>query len=226
MVGIKGVIFDLDGTLIDSLDAYVKAFNEVVEKYGLKPVSREELAGFLDQALSLSIILLRLYPQLFSDEKLRRKCEDEIRKAYFRLEKHVPPIMHAAEVLSKLKEMGLKVGVVTARTTRGRVKWLELERLGLAQFIDAMVTGAEVARKPAPDGIIKCLSRLKLKAEECMYVGNGQADLEAGRAALVKTILLNVKMEKSNETKTIHSLKELLRMVIKTRNYENKSKRF
>ena len=41
------------------------------------------------------------------------------------------------------------------------MKWLELRRLEIAQFIDAMVTGAEAQRKPAPDGIIKCLEALE-----------------------------------------------------------------
>ena len=50
---------------------------------------------------------------------------------------------------------GLKTGIVTGRVTYGDVKWIELRRLGIAQLIAAMVTGAEGQHKPTPDSVIK-----------------------------------------------------------------------
>ena len=57
---IKAVIFDLDGTLIDSLDTYNLAFNRIVRRYQLKPIDIKEMADFLNQFLSLEQLLTQL----------------------------------------------------------------------------------------------------------------------------------------------------------------------
>ncbi|MBW2222198.1 MAG: HAD hydrolase-like protein, partial [Deltaproteobacteria bacterium] len=64
MATIKGVIFDLDGTLIDSLVAYSMAFNKTVKRYNLQPIDIRELTDFLNQFLSLEEVLKKLYSTL------------------------------------------------------------------------------------------------------------------------------------------------------------------
>ena len=192
MSRIKGVIFDLDGTLINTLEAYAQAFNRGIKAFDLEPISKEKLATLLNQAMGLEEILLKVSPYTFEKEEARRRCIDEIREAYLKLEKEgVLLIPCAKEVLSSLKKKGLKIGIVTGRTTPGEMKWLELRRLEIAQFIDAMVTGAEAQRKPAPDGIIKCLEELGLSVEEGVFVGDAQADIIAGKRARIRVIAVS-----------------------------------
>ena len=96
----------------------------------------------------------------------------------------------AEEVLLRLRGMGLKIGIVTARLSSGEAKWRELRRLGIAHYIDAMVTGAEAERKPAAGSLLECIKRLGLSPAECMMVGDSRVDILTGRAASVFTIVL------------------------------------
>lgn len=188
---IKGVIFDLDGTLIDSLETYTQALNQGIQRFNLAPVSKEELASLLNRAVPLEQIIQQLFPTQFKDREERLDCIKEIVKAYQKLEQNVSLKPGAAQVLSSLKEMGLKVGIVTGRTTSGERKWLELRRLHIDQFIDVVITGADAERKPAPEGIIKCAQELGLSAEDCVFVGDAQSDIITGKAAGVMTIAIS-----------------------------------
>ncbi len=191
MSKIKGVIFDLDGTLIDTLEGYIEAFNHGIKRFGLEPISREKLATFLNRALALETILIEIFPATFQDNEARSQCLAEIVDAYFELqERNVSLKPGVAEVLSQLKETGVKIGIVTGRTTSGETKRLELRRLGIDQFIDCMVTAAEAPRKPAPDGIIKCAQQLGLSPAECIAVGDSQADIITGKAAGLITVAI------------------------------------
>ena len=188
---IKGVIFDLDGTLIDTLEGYIEAFNRGIKGFGLEPISKEKLATFLNKALGLESILMELFPTTFQEKETRSQCLAEIVKAYLELEKTTVSLKPGVrEVLSQLREIGLKVGIVTGRTTSGETKWLEVRRLGIDQFIDSIVTGAEAPRKPAPGGIIKCAQQLGLSPAECVAVGDSQADIITGKAAGAITIAI------------------------------------
>ena len=186
---IKGVIFDLDETIISSLETYTEAFNRGTRTFGLEPVTEEKIAHFLDEGYRLSKMLLELFSSVFQDDRNRQACEDEIRKAYTELE--ALKVLLKPEVrrtLQSLKERGLKIGIVTGRMTKGERKWRELRRLNIHHFIDAMVTAAEAPAKPAPDGLIKCIKELGLSVEECVFVGDSRGDVIAGTRAGVRTV--------------------------------------
>lgn len=189
---IKGVIFDLDETIINSLGAYTEVFNRGTRIFGLEPVTDEIIARFLDNGFRLGQMLLELYPSVFEEEEKRKACEDEIRKAYLELEGHKVVLKPGAKrTLQSLKEMGVKIGIVTGRRTQGERKWLELRRLNIRRFIDAMVTAAEAPPKPAPDGLIKCMKELGLSAKECVFIGDSRIDVMAGKKAGVRTVALH-----------------------------------
>jgi len=186
---IKGVIFDLDETIIDSLGALTEAFNTGTREFGLEPVTGERIAHFLDEGLRLGEMLLELYPSVFAEDGKRQVCGDVIRKAYFELEPQKVVLKPGVRrTLQSLKERGVKIGIVTGRKSKGERKWLELRRLNIHQFVDAMVTGAEAPAKPAPDGVTKCMKELGLSAEECVFVGDSSIDIMAGKKAGVRTI--------------------------------------
>jgi HAD superfamily hydrolase (TIGR01509 family) len=217
---IKGVIFDLDGTLIDSLETYTQALNQGIERFNLAPVGKDQLASLLNKAVPLEQMLEQLFPAQLKDRQDRLDCIKEITKAYQKLEQNVPPKPGAAQVLSSLKEMGLKVGIVTGRTTSGETKWLELRRLNIDQFIDVMITGAEAERKPAPEGIIKCAQELGLSPDDCVFVGDSQADIITGKAAGVMTIAIptgvaeKAMLSQEGPDAIVDSLAELLCQII------------
>jgi len=188
---IKGVIFDLDETIISSIEAYTEAFNRGTKDFGLEPVTVEIVARFLDEGYRLSKMLLELFPSVFQDDRKRQLCEDRIRKAYGELEpQRVLLKPDVKPTLRSLKKQGCKIGIVTGRMTKGENKWRELNRLNIRHFIDAMVTAAEAPAKPAPDGLIKCVKELGLFTKECVFVGDSRIDVIAGKAAEVRTIAI------------------------------------
>ncbi|MFC2017931.1 HAD family hydrolase [Chloroflexota bacterium] len=187
---VKGVIFDLDGTLIDTIDTFTRSFNQGIGKFGLEPVPIEVTADFMNNGQTMEELLSRLFPGSFKKEDLDN-FREEIKKAYLELEEDgVKLIPGAKEALQKLREMELKMGIVTARMSPKDVKRREIVRLGISQYIDAMVTGAEAERKPAPGSLLECINRLGLSPAECVMVGDSRVDVLTGRAASVMTIVI------------------------------------
>jgi len=189
---IKGVIFDLDETIINSLGTYTEAFNTGTRIFGLEPVTDQRIAQFLDKGFRLGEILLELFPSVFEEDSRRQACVDAIRKAYLELEaKNVPLKPGVKRTLQSLRGKKIKIGIVTGRMTTGEGKWLELRRLNIHQLVDVMVTGAEAPAKPAPDGLIKCVQELGLSPEECVFVGDSRVDVIAGKKAGLRTIAVH-----------------------------------
>jgi phosphoglycolate phosphatase len=186
---IKGVIFDLDQTLIDSLQAFTEAFNRGIKRLGLDPVGEEMVASFLDNGWRMEKMLSEAFPSVFLEEETRKQCQDEMRKAYLELETEKVILKSGVKrTLRALKEKGAKIGIVTGRMSKGDGKWLELRRLDIHQYIDAMVTAAEAPAKPAPDGLILCAKALGLSTKECVYVGDSRLDIRAGKEAGLLTV--------------------------------------
>ena len=187
MPKIKGVIFDLDGTLIDSLEAYRMAFNRSVERYNLKPIDIGELTDFLNQFLSLEELLKNLYPSLNPEDI--QEFMLEMKNEFIALSKdYITLKPHAREVLLSLKNQGMKIGIATGRMSRGDGKWRELKNLNIDSFVDTVVTAGETKPKPDPSSLIKCAEELDLSLDECVFVGDSRADVIAGKSAGVKII--------------------------------------
>lgn len=188
---IKGVIFDLDGTILDSIDALWRAFNAGVTAFKLAPVAKERLLGLMNLGRSLAEILGEIYPELRAESASSTVgcIMAEIKKNYLaQVTDEVRLSSGALELLDRLRVRGLRMGVVTSRSAPPEKLWNELERRQIAQFMKAVVTAAESRRKPAPDAVIECLKRLGLLPEECIFIGDSQADIRAGKAAGVRTV--------------------------------------
>jgi HAD superfamily hydrolase (TIGR01509 family) len=189
MGNIKGVIFDLDGTLIDSLETYLMAFNHTVDRYNLKTIDLREMTDFLNQFLSLEQLLLKLYPSLTPEDI--QGFMVEMRDEFISLAKHHITLKpHTKEVLLSLKDRGMKIGIATGRMSQGNGKWRELNNLSIDILIDVVVTAGETKPKPDPACIIKCAEKLGIPLEKCVFVGDSKADIIAGRSAGVQVIAL------------------------------------
>lgn len=189
MKKISGVIFDLDGTLIDSLTAYAMAFNRTVDQHRLLPINLREMTDLLNQFISLDQMLQRTYPQLSDDA--RAGFMTEMRNEFIALAaEHITLQPYAKEVLGELREQGLKIGIATGRMSDGTSKWRELRNLHIDTLIDAVVTAGETRPKPDPASLIKCVLDLGLTPEACVFVGDSRADIIAARSAGVTSIAI------------------------------------
>ena len=184
-------MFDLDGTILDSIDVWWRAFNDGVAVFQLEPVPKERLMEFMNGGARLTEILVGFYPELGTeaDSAMIGHIMEEIRKRYpTNSGAQVGLAIGALELLNLLKQRGLKIGVVTSRSIVAEKQWHELNQLKVAHLIDALVTASDSRRKPAPDTVIECLEHLEVRSEECVIVGDSLADVMAGKAAGVRTV--------------------------------------
>ena len=184
-------MFDLDGTILDSIDVWWRAFNDGVAVFQLEPVPKERLMEFMNEGARLAEILVGSYPELGAEvgSAMIGDIMEEIRKRYpTNSGAQVDLVIGALELLSLLKQRGLKTGVVTSRSMMAERQWQELGKLKVAHLIDAVVTASVSRKKPAPDTVIECLEYLGVLPEECVMVGDSLADIMAGKAAGVRTV--------------------------------------
>ena len=185
---VKGIIFDFDETLVNSLETYWQVFQRGAQSLSLPVPKREELTACLSEGVGLLEIISQIYPTL--DKEAILNCAGKMRETLSDVVKEFPITIKpgAKEVLGFLKMKGIKIGLVTGRVLTSEQMWTELRGLSIAQFFDAIVTGSDQPRKPAPDGIITCLETLNLAPEDSVFVGDAKSDLIAGKKAGLRVI--------------------------------------
>lgn len=179
---LRAVLFDLDGTLIDSIGLIVDAMHYAFAGFdGAVPADSEWMAG----------IGTPLYKQL----ALYARSPDELnmlRERYraFQLIHHDRVIKEypgTKAVLEALHARGLLMGVVTSKgdelTRRG------LELTALAKFLPVTITADSVTKhKPEPEPVLLALERLGVGADEALMMGDSPHDISSGNAAGVETV--------------------------------------
>lgn len=175
----RAVIFDVDGTLVDSLPAYRRAAERVAAPYGWG-ISDEAV----HRALNFGESFWRLVvPATSRDDQLllERLRQETLTHWPAVLEEFVDLLPGIREVLGTLRGRGIRLGICTA--SRGE-SFRPLERSGLLDLFDVVVTGHDVSRpKPDPEGLLLCLRRMGLAPADSVYVGDTIADMQASRAA-------------------------------------------
>lgn len=184
------VIFDLDGTLIDSIDIYFRIVENALQRLDLPPVSRSTI---LAAAESEDFKWERVLPA----EVLNRK-EDIIDKAWAVINEIAPQmfaddldiIQGADDILKMVSASGLKMGLVTSTQKHYlEIKMLPLKNAAVDKLIEVIITSDDVEeRKPAPEALIMCAQQLELKPANCVYVGDTATDMQSGKAAGMHTI--------------------------------------
>lgn len=189
-IRVEAVMFDLDGTLIDSIEVYYRIVEVVLGRLGVPPVSRETI---LDAAGEGDFDWNRVLP---ADTGGRR---EELIRSGWRLVQEVYPEMFrdrvelvpgADEALRELAARGMAIGIVTS-TPRNHMadKLTLLERAGVLDRVGCVITSDDAPRrKPAPDPLIACGEQLGVAAARNVYVGDTRADILAGRAAGMQTV--------------------------------------
>ena len=178
---IRGVIFDLDGTLIDSIHYHFTAFKNMLGDYGFKmPGARmKKLVG-----LSTLDILKKLDHVKKSGLRLA-DLREERHYYYFKLigERNLefPGVIHA---IKKLGKLGYKVAIATGSSNIVYFHSTSKKFRGLFRVV---VTIDDVSNgKPAPDCFLLAAARLGLRPDECLAVGDSKYDLLAAKAAGMK----------------------------------------
>ncbi|MBW2607578.1 MAG: HAD family hydrolase [Deltaproteobacteria bacterium] len=187
---VDAVIFDLDGTIIDSIGIYYKIVEAVLERLGFPQVSTADLRnatgnGQFDWSL--------IFP-----EKIKENKDEVIKNAWKIVEEIYPKMFFekvklipgAKDVLRRVSERGIKLALVTSTPQKNMTSKLKpLIDSGISHLIKEIITADDTTRKkPAADPLIECNKRLGITAGKSVYVGDMRLDIKAGKAAGTKTI--------------------------------------
>jgi len=178
------VIFDFDGTIIDSMGSIYRILKELTRKHNLIEIEAPLLGELSGKPLRE--ILMSRNPKI--DPSLSRKMEKELFERYIKVcTDKCPPFPKVKETLETLRSRGIRLGVVTS--TPREPLHSSLDSSGLKDSFDVILAREDVEQpKPAPEGILKALELLHAKADETLYVGDSPVDIAAGKAAGVRTV--------------------------------------
>jgi phosphoglycolate phosphatase len=180
----RGFIFDVDGTLVDSVDAITESINAALTAFDKPPTDEQTVARLLGIPLARKFV--ELVGDLDDDEAARfcRIHHDHYRQICAGATDLLPGVESA---LIHLAAESIPMGIATTKT-REFTK-LILDHLGCARFFAAIV-GSEDVENPKPDAepLDKAAAAMGLTAADCVYVGDTPIDIEAAHAAGTKCI--------------------------------------
>lgn len=178
-------MFDLDGTLVDSVPGYYQLMEDILQAVGLPPAPRQLVAEFMTGGLG---VLEKMIPPEMAHrkEELIRECITVGRRLsgdMFRTRVQLFP--GVGRLFALLTRIGIPMGVVTS-TERRNIdrKMIPLERNGIKDALAAVIAIEDAPRKkPAPDPLITCAHKLTVVPGKCIYIGDSHIDIRAGKAA-------------------------------------------
>ena len=173
----KLILFDLDGTLIQSTKIILDVFKKVIKDYFDEDVESQKLTSFLGQTLHQTFGLytddLQLIDQIIISY---RKMTEE------RLNQSLEAYPHAKETCEYFLDKGIRVGVVTSKMNEVALNHLKLA--GLDGCIEHLIGYDDVINhKPDAEPILKSLEYFQVEPQDVVYVGDHENDIKAAKAA-------------------------------------------
>jgi pyrophosphatase PpaX len=176
-------LFDLDGTIIDSIELILRSYRHTMELHRCnEPAPPDDmwLAG-------LGTPLWAQFGQITADKEEIERMVETYRK--YNLTHHdalVKPYEGVVDEIRRIKGVGLRLGVVTSKLRDGAMRGIRIS--GLDEAFDIVVGCDDVTHaKPHPEPVLKAVEELGVSKNETVFVGDSRHDMECGRAAGVKT---------------------------------------
>lgn len=203
-------LFDLDGTLLDSIDLILESFHHTARVH--RRPERSDAHWLAGIGTPLRVQLSQMAD---SDEELEALL-DTYRN--YNLERHdamAKPYPGIVEVVKTLHQRKAKLALVTSKLSRGATRGLRL--LGLEEEFPVRVCADDVVQgKPHPEPVFKALAALGAQPSEAVFIGDSDHDIEAGRRAGVETAAVSwgpfarEALEAAGPSRWIESPEELL----------------
>ena len=180
---VKGILLDLDGTIVDSKEAYMEAVKTAFAALGQKVETFEvamEIPKRLEQNLPINDLVKGMDTQKFLESYLNAYYKATATKS-----KPMPKIEDTLKKLSKKAALAL----ITMRYVSKENVIKELENFGLAKYFQHVITALNThTPKPSPEALIECAKKFGVQPCECLVVGDSVADVKAGKNAGAKTV--------------------------------------
>lgn len=181
MAPISTVLFDLDGTLINSIRLIIDSYHHTLATHGLPPRTDDEWLAGIGTPLTVQ------FSQWVREPERMAALVATYRE--YNLTHHdsrVSAYPGVVDVIHRLKQRELRLGVVTSKNVAGARRGLRL--IGIEETMEVIVGADDVQNpKPHPEPIHLALERLGVTAESTIYVGDSLHDMHSGRAAGVRT---------------------------------------
>ena len=221
-MGVEAVIFDLDGTILDSIGIYYQIIAIVLGRLGIPMPSKEKIR---DAAKSGDFEWDLLFSGKTPKEKtlLVRRTREIIAEIYPKLfGTQTKLIPDAKETLEMISQKGIKLGIVTSTPSQSmKLKLHPLVDSGINDLMEVIIAADDAPRKkPAPDPLFACSNILGILPERCMYVGDARTDIQAGKAAGMKTVGVltgfddHTALSRENPDAVIGSLADLMDILV------------
>lgn len=200
------VIFDLDGTLLNTLEDLTDSVNYAMERFGFPVHTIEEIRSFVGNGAPT--LIGRSIPQGRDNpsyeavltafkEHYAAHCEDKTN-----------PYEGVPELMERLREEGYHMAVVSNKFD-GAVKRLCKKYFG--EYIEAAIgESADVARKPAPDTVYRALRELSCDASRAVYVGDSEVDIQTAKNASLPCVSVTWGFRTEAQLKEAGARKELM----------------
>lgn len=180
---VKGILLDLDGTIVDSRDAYREAAKTAFTAMGQNTFNIRlvtEIPKRLEQDIPIDDLVKGIDVNRFLHIYFKAYYEATAVKTR--------PLPNVADTLAKLSEKA-KLALTTRRSVSKEEVIEELAKFGLAGYFRNVITSLDTQNpKPSPEALIECSRQLEVKIFECLVVGDSVVDMRAGKNAGAKTV--------------------------------------
>lgn len=179
---VKAVLFDLDGTLIDTNDLIIQSFKHVFKHQLNIEVADEEIISTFGEPLVSAM-------EKFDKENAKNLCGEYIKYNEKVHDQYAKCIDGAEDALRLLKGMGIKLAVVTSKRRVTAIRGLKL--FNLDKYIDIIVTPEDTnIHKPEGEPVLKACELLDVSPSDAIMVGDSHNDILCGKNAGAKTCLV------------------------------------
>ncbi|MQS75692.1 HAD-IA family hydrolase [Lactobacillus halodurans] len=178
----KTILFDVDGTLIDTEKTIIKSFQKNLnDSLGVKPAAK-------DLFYILGIPGTKAIERFTKDPKESKKLLDDWAKNDQQMFHYTKLFAGIEQMLQLLKNKGVQLGIVTSRTDREMQ--IVLDNFDLKKYFDVFITASKTKlHKPNPEPILKAIETLKIDPINTLYIGDSIYDFKCAKNAEVEFAL-------------------------------------
>lgn len=185
-MNIRYVVFDLDGTLLNTLDDLFLSVNKILSDHGYKTRSKNEVRSYLGNGVRALLNLALPEEERFRTDELLPEF-----KAYYDLHKedNTAPYAGVKEAVAEIKKAGVKCAIVSNKFDAAVQELKNVTFSGLIDFACGEREG--VKPKPAPDGVFLAMQALGADSAETVYVGDSEVDLATAENTGLKCVAVS-----------------------------------
>lgn len=179
----KGVIFDMDGVIIDSEPIHIKLERELLEEAGgdYSKIKHEDLMGTTD------VQMWSTFKEQFNIELSVEELINIKRERFIANLQRIPLVDNVLDLMVSLRNIGCKLGLASSNNERA-VEAVK-NKFGLAKYIDVFINGEAVSKgKPDPEIFLTTAKHLGLKPEDCLVIEDTRNGVLAAKAAGMKCV--------------------------------------